>query len=84
MALSDTPSPAGANHNKTPESCHVPNPDDLQLESHLLLCKMLVSEIQDQNVEFEFVFKDVDKQRSALQAFKSVLRKREVLLEFEN
>jgi hypothetical protein len=48
-------------------------------ESHLLQCK-----IEDQNVEFEFVFKDVDKQRSALQAFKSVLRKREVLLEFDN
>ena len=52
-------------------------------ESHLLQCKMLVGEIEDQNVEFEFVFKDVDKQRTALQAFKSVLRKREVLLEFE-
>ena len=44
---------------------------------------MLVSEIEDENGEFEFAFKVVDKQRTALQAFKSVLRKREVLLEFE-
>ena len=53
-------------------------------ESHLLQCKMLVGELEDSNVEFEFVFKDVDKQRTALKAFRSVLRKREVLLEFEN
>ena len=53
-------------------------------ESHLLKCKMLVGQLEDANVEFDFVFGDVDKQRTALQAFKSVLRKREVLLEFEN
>ena len=31
-------------------------------ESHLLQCKMLLGELEDANVEFEFVFKDVDKQ----------------------
>ena len=53
-------------------------------ENHLLQCKNLKSELtSDIFVEFKFVFEDLEKQTIAVSAFKSVLRKREVLLKFQ-
>ena len=45
---------------------------------------MLKDEIKsDSEVKFEFVFQDLNKQKAAISAFKSVLRKREVLLKYQ-
>ena len=52
-------------------------------EDHLLKCKMLVSEISDPEVEFEYVFKDIEKQTIAVANFKAVLRKRDILLQLQ-
>ena len=52
-------------------------------EQHLLQCKMLKSELSDPEVKFEFVFQNLDKQKVALAAFKAVLRKREVILKYQ-
>ena len=56
----------------------------MENEQHILQCKMLKDEIKsDFEVKFEFVFQDINKQKAALAAFKSVLRKREVLLKLQ-
>ena len=52
-------------------------------EDHLLKCKMLVSEISDPEVQFEYVFKDLEKQTIAIANFKAVLRKRDILLKLQ-
>ena len=52
-------------------------------EDHLLKCKMLVSEISDPEVQFEYVFKDLEKQTIAIANFKAVLRKRDSLLKLQ-
>ena len=61
------------------------NPDSQEDEDHLLKCESLVSEVDqdDQTVEFNFVYKDIGHQKQAVKVFKSVLRKREILLKYE-
>ena len=49
-------------------------------EDHLLHCDALRSENMDQEVKFDFVFEDVEKQIRALKVFKAVIRKRNFLL----
>ena len=60
------------------------NPDSQEDEDHLLKCESLVSEVDqdDQTVEFNFVYKDLGHQKQAVNVFKSVLRKREILLKY--
>ena len=53
-------------------------------EEHLLHCDALASENMDQEVKFEFVYGDIDKQIRAIKVFKAVLRKRNFLLKFNN
>ena len=56
----------------------------IENEQHLLECKMFKEEIKSNViVKYEFVFGDLDHQKIALSAFKSVLRKREVLLKLQ-
>ena len=66
-------------------SCRTCNEEGVvENEQHILQCKMLKDEIKsDFEVKFEFVFQDINKQKAALAAFKSVLRKREVLLKLQ-
>ena len=51
---------------------------------HLLECEILENEIKlDSEANFEFVFVNLKKQKTALTAFKSVLRKRQILLKLQ-
>ena len=53
-------------------------------EEHLLQCKMLKGEIGvDSVVKFDYVFKEIEKQKIAVAAYKAVLRKRTVMLEYQ-
>ena len=66
-------------NNLTCRTCN--DPGSIENEQHLLQCKMLKNELNsDDNVSFEDVFRDFNKQKTALAAFKIVLRKREILL----
>ena len=56
--------------------------DSVEDEDHLLDCKNLKSEIDDEEVKYEFVFKDLIHQKRAIKAYKAVLRKREILLKY--
>ena len=56
--------------------------DSIEDENHLLLCKVLNDELYD--VEFNDVFKDVNKQYEAVQVFKKVMRRRKVYMEILN
>ena len=51
-------------------------------EEHLLKCESLVEEVEGSDVLFDWVYGDIEKQVTALKAFKAVLRKREFLLEY--
>ena len=53
-------------------------------EEHLLQCESLCEEIEVSDVHFDWVYGDIEKQMTALKAFKAVLRKREFLLEYRN
>ena len=53
-------------------------------EDHILRCEMLKTDNIVGNVHFEFVFQDIVKQKAAVEAFKSVLRKREIILEYQD
>ena len=57
-------------------------PDSIEDEEHLLVCAQLKSEVEDSEVKFEFVFQNLGNQVKAVKAFKSLLRKREVLLNY--
>ena len=48
-------------------------------EDHLLHCDALRSENLDQEVKFDFVYEDVEKQ-----VYKAVIRKRNFLLKYNN
>ena len=52
-------------------------------EDHLLICESLKSENKNQNVKFDYVFQDFKKQKIAIHTFKSVLRKRDVILKYQ-
>ena len=56
----------------------------IENEDHILICEILKSEIGDQQVEFDYVFQDLGKQKIAVKAFRSILRKREVLLKYQD
>ena len=56
--------------------------DSIEDEDHLLDCKNLKSEIDDVEVKFDFVYKDLIHQKRAVNAFKAVLRKREILMKY--
>ena len=56
--------------------------DSVEEEDHLLVCKNLKSEVKDDEVIFEFVYKDVKHQKRAVKVFKAVLRKREILMKY--
>ena len=58
-------------------------PDSIEDEDHLLKCDRLISENNHPEVNFDYVFKDLDKQILALKVFKSILRKREILLKYQ-
>ena len=67
------------NNNVTCRTCGVP--DSIENEQHLLKCENLRSEIEpDSDVNFEYLFGDLKKQKETLVAFKSVLRKRNIIL----
>ena len=51
-------------------------------EDHLLQCDALRSEYPDQEVNFDFVYEDEEKQMRAIKVFKDVLRKRNFLLKY--
>ena len=53
-------------------------------EDHLLHCDALRSENMDQEVKFDFVYADLDKQMRALKVYKAVIRKRNFLLKYNN
>ena len=56
--------------------------DSIEDEDHILNCESLVSE-RDKNipVKFNYVYKDIKHQKIAVDQFKAVIRKREILLE---
>ena len=56
--------------------------DSVEEEDHLLVCKNLKSEVKDDEVKFEFVYKDVKHQKRAVKVFKAVLRKSEILIKY--
>ena len=56
----------------------------IEKEEHILCCEMLKSEVDDVEVEFDIVYRDLSKQLAAVTTFRSVLRKREVLLKYQN
>ena len=56
--------------------------DSVEDEDHLLDCKNLKSEVEDDEVKFEFVYKDLIHQKRAVNAYKAVLRKREILMKY--
>ena len=58
-------------------------PDSIEDEEHLLVCDQLKSEADDSEVKFDFVFQNLENQVKAVKTYKSILRKREVLLEFQ-
>ena len=62
-------------------TCKVPN--SVEDEEHLLVCDQLRSEAGDSEVKFDFVFQNLENQVRAVKTFKSILRKREVLLKFQ-
>ena len=63
----------------TCKTCRLP--DSIENEQHLLKCKNLRSEIKsDADINFECLFGDLKKEKETLFAFKSVLRKRDILL----
>ena len=45
-------------------------------ENHVLVCKVLNDELY--NVEFSYVFEDVNKQYDVVQVFKKIMRRRKV------
>ena len=56
----------------------------MENEDHLLNCEALISENKNiGEVEFHFVYKNLQKHQKALEVFKAVLRKREVLLKYQ-
>ena len=55
----------------------------IENEDHILQCEILKSEIENSEVSFDYVFKDLKKQILAVKTFKSVLRKREVFLRYQ-
>ena len=58
--------------------------DSVENEDHLLKCEALTSEIKnDEGVEFSYVFDGIEKQKKAVEMFKAVIRKREVLLKYQ-
>ena len=57
-------------------------PDAIENEDHLLKCEMLKSEAGTEEVVFDDVYGNVEKQTIAIKAFKAVLRKREVLMKY--
>ena len=58
-------------------------PESIENENHLLECDMLKSENFNPEVRFEFVFQNLEKQVMALKTYKSILRKREILLKYQ-
>ena len=58
-------------------------PDSIEDEEHLLVCDQLKSEAGDSEVKFDFVFQNLENQVKAVKTYKSILIKREVLLEFQ-
>jgi hypothetical protein len=70
------------NNNLVCRSCKLEN--SVENEEHLLHCDALKSEIEeDHEVNFDFVYKNLEHQRKAVYAYKAVLRKREVLLKYQ-
>ena len=57
--------------------------DSVENEDHLLQCENLKSENLNSEVKFDYVYKDLKKQIMALEVYKAILRKREVLLKFQ-
>ena len=57
-------------------------PDSVEDEDHLLECVNLKSENTNPEVNFNFVYLDLEKQVQAVRTFKLILRKREVLLKY--
>ena len=58
--------------------------DSVENEDHLLRCEALISEINnDDGVEFSYVFQGLEKQKKAVEMYKAVIRKREVLLNYQ-
>ena len=53
-------------------------PESIEIE-----CDMLKSENFNPEVRFEFVFQNLEKQVMALKTYKSILRKREILLKYQ-
>ena len=56
--------------------------DSVEDEDHLLKCESLKSENLNPDVEFNFVYLDLNKQVQAVKTYKAILRKREVLLKY--
>ena len=67
------------NEDMTCRTCR--RPDSIENEQHLTKCENLKSEIKsDADINFEDLFGDLKKQKETLFAYKSVLRKRDILL----
>ena len=67
------------NNDMTCRTCR--QPDSLENEQHLLQCENLKNEIKSETeINFEDLFGDLEKQKETLFAYKSVLRKRDILL----
>ena len=66
------------NNDMTCRTCR--KPDSFENEQHLLICENLKNEIKSETVNFEDLFGDLKKQKETLFAYKSVLRKRDILL----
>ena len=47
-------------------------------------CESINEEIEGSDVHFDWIYGDIEKEVTALKAFKAVLRKREFLLEYGN
>ena len=59
--------------------------DSIENEDHILQCDALKSEVENPGeVDFNFVYMDLNHQKKAVKAYKAVLRKREVLLKYQN
>ena len=58
--------------------------DSIENEDHILQCDALKSEVENPGeVDFNFVYMDLNHQKKAVKAYKAV-RKREVLLKYQN
>ena len=71
------------NRDLTCRTCKVVN--SIENEDHIIKCEALRSEVQreDEEVSFSYVFMDIEKQKKAIEVFKAILRKREVLLKYQ-